>query len=74
MGKTIAEWEIYFQQVSIDFLTEIINALETLQKAEMFFLEYEWTHLFHLLRIAKEVKRQRLEAWSKELEEEARGQ
>ena len=74
MGKTIGDWEIYFQQLSGAFLTEVINALETLQKADMIYEEFEWTHLFTLLAIAKEVKRQRLEAWSKELEEEARGQ
>ena len=68
MGKTIGEWETYFEQLSGDTLTEVINALETLQKAEMFFEEFEWTCLFNLLTIAKEVKKQRLEAWSKELE------
>ncbi|MCK4386387.1 MAG: hypothetical protein KAW52_09005 [candidate division Zixibacteria bacterium] len=68
MGRTIGEWETYFEQLSSDFLTEIINALETLQKAEMFFEEFEWTHLFTLAAIAKEVKRQRIKVWSRELE------
>ena len=58
---------MYFQQLSNDILTEVINALETLQKVEMFYEEFEWTHLFTLTAIAKEVKRQRIEAWSKEL-------
>jgi hypothetical protein len=55
MGKTISEWEMYFEQLNHTFLTEVINALETLQKAEMFYEEFEWTHLFTLHAIALEV-------------------
>ena len=69
MGKTIGEWETYFNQVSSDFLKEIINALETLQKAEMIYEEFEKTLLFTLISIAKAVKQHRLEIWSQELKE-----
>jgi len=59
MGKTVAAWETYFEQLSPQFLIDVINALETLQKAEMVFTEYEWTGLFYLRTIATEIERKR---------------
>ena len=69
MGKTIGELETYFEQLSSDFLIEVINALETLQKAEMIYEAFESTLLFTLIPIAKEVMRQRTKTWSKKSEE-----
>ncbi len=71
MGKTIEEWETYFNTESSDILKEIINILETLQKAErasedtLTTEEHEITMLPAILAIAKEVKRQRLEGQTK---------
>jgi len=56
MGKTVYEWEAHFKLLSPEFRDEVIKAIETLQKDEMFFEEFEWTGLFHLAKIAKGVE------------------
>lgn len=55
MGVSIIDWEIHFKQLSLDFRAEVIKAIETLQKDEMIFEEYEWTQLFTLAKIARGV-------------------
>lgn len=55
MGVSITDWEIHFKQLSPEFRAEVIKAIETLQKDEMIFEEYEWTLLFTLAKIARGV-------------------
>lgn len=55
MGKKVYEWEAHFKQLSPEFRDEVIKAIETLQKDEMFFGEFEWTGIFNLAMIAKGV-------------------
>jgi len=56
MGKKVYEWEVHFKQLSPELRDKVIKAIETLQKDEMFFEEFEWTGLFNLTTIAKGVK------------------